>query len=71
MREKIEKFDIVKNCQNSLTGFQTLTHVSFSKPFHFVIVTHESDGLGETAMASRITEAVQALVGDAEEVRNE
>ena len=22
-----------KNCQNSLTGFQTLTHVSFSKPF--------------------------------------
>lgn len=34
-----------KNCQNSLTGFQTLTHVSFSKPFYFVIVTHESDGL--------------------------
>ena len=22
-----------KNCQNSLTGFQTLTHVSFNKPF--------------------------------------
>lgn len=34
-----------KNCQNALTGFQTLTHVSFSKPFYFVIVTHESDGL--------------------------
>lgn len=34
-----------KNCQNSLTGFQTLTHVSFNKPFYFVIVTHESDGL--------------------------
>ena len=34
-----------KNCQNSLTGFQTLTHVSFRKPFYFVIVTHESDGL--------------------------
>ena len=34
-----------KNCQNSLTGFQTLTHASFSKPFYFVIVTHESDGL--------------------------
>ena len=34
-----------KNCQNSLTGFQVLTHVSFNKPFYFVIVTHESDGL--------------------------
>lgn len=34
-----------KNCQNSLTGFQTLAHVSFNKPFYFVIVTHESDGL--------------------------
>ena len=34
-----------KNCQNSLTGFQTLTQVSFNKPFYFVIVTHESDGL--------------------------
>ncbi len=34
-----------KNCQNSLTGFQTLTQVSFSKPFYFVIVTHESDSL--------------------------
>ena len=34
-----------KNCQNSLTGFQTLTHVSFTKPFYFVIVTHESDSL--------------------------
>lgn len=34
-----------KNCQNSLTGFQTLTHVSFSKPFYFVIVTHESGAL--------------------------
>ena len=34
-----------KNCQNSLTGFQTLTHVSFSKPFYFVIVTHNSEAL--------------------------
>lgn len=34
-----------KNCQNSLTGFQTMTHVSFHQPFYFVIVTHESDGL--------------------------
>ena len=34
-----------KNCQNSLTGFQTLAEVSMSKPFYFVIVTHESDGL--------------------------
>ena len=37
--------EFFKNCQNSLTGFQTLTHVSFNKPFYFVIVTHESDGL--------------------------
>ena len=34
-----------KNCQNSLTGFQTLAQVSFNKPFYFVIVTHESDSL--------------------------
>lgn len=34
-----------KNCQNSLTGFQNLIHVSFNKPFYFVIVTHESEGL--------------------------
>ena len=34
-----------KNCQSSLTGFQTLTHVSFSQPFYFVIVTHQSGAL--------------------------
>ncbi len=34
-----------KNCQNSLTGFQTITQLSFNHPFYFVIVTHESDGL--------------------------
>ena len=34
-----------KNCNNSLTGFQTLTEVSLNKPFYFVIVTHESDSL--------------------------
>lgn len=37
--------EFFENCQNSLTGFQTLTHVSFHQPFYFVIVTHESDGL--------------------------
>ncbi len=34
-----------KNCQNSLTGFQTLAQLSFTKPFYFIIVTHESDSL--------------------------
>ena len=34
-----------KNCQNSLTGFQTLVEVSQATPFYFIIVTHESDGL--------------------------
>ena len=34
-----------KNCQNSLTGFQTLVEVSETSPFYFVIVTHESDGI--------------------------
>lgn len=34
-----------KNCQNSLTGFQTLVEVSQTTPFYFIIVTHESDGL--------------------------
>lgn len=38
-----------KNCQNSLTGFQTLVEVSQSAPFYFIIVTHESDGLVKNA----------------------
>lgn len=37
--------EFFKNCSNSLSGFQTLTHVSFNKPFYFVIVTHESGAL--------------------------
>ncbi len=37
--------EFFENCQNSLTGFQTLTHVSFTSPFYFIIVTHESDSL--------------------------
>lgn len=37
--------EFFKNCQNSLTGFQTLAQVSHSVPFYFVIVTHESDSL--------------------------
>lgn len=34
-----------KNCQNALTGFQTLVEISQSSPFYFIIVTHESDSL--------------------------
>lgn len=41
--------EFFKNCQNSLTGFQTLAEVSESTPFYFVIVTHESDGLIKNA----------------------
>lgn len=37
--------EFFKNCQNSLTGFQTLAQVSEDCPFYFMIVTHESDGL--------------------------
>ena len=37
--------EFFKNCANSLSGFQTLTHVSFHQPFYFVIVTHESGAL--------------------------
>lgn len=49
--------EFFKNCQNSLTGFQTLTHVSFTKPFYFVIVTHESDSLiANTSDRSKISD---------------
>ena len=41
--------EFFKNCQNSLTGFQTLVEISESNPFYFVIVTHESDGLIKNA----------------------
>lgn len=44
-----------KNCQNSLTGFQTLTHISFTSPFYFMIVTHESDGLIASTDRKKIT----------------
>lgn len=37
--------EFFKNCQNSLTGFQTLVEVSETSPFYFVIVTHKSDAL--------------------------
>ena len=33
------------NNPNSLTGFQTLTEISQSTPFYFLIVTHESEAL--------------------------
>lgn len=41
--------EFFKNCQNSLTGFQTLVEISESSPFFFIIVTHESDGLIKNA----------------------
>ena len=34
-----------QNNQNALTGFQTLAEISESRPFYFLIVTHESSSL--------------------------
>lgn len=37
--------EFFRNCQNSLTGFQTLAQISEDSPFYFVLVTHESEAL--------------------------
>lgn len=37
--------EFFQNNQNGLTGFQTLTEISESSPFYFLIVTHESGSL--------------------------
>ncbi|MBR4458458.1 MAG: cysteine desulfurase [Clostridia bacterium] len=47
----------------SLTGFQTLVEISASKPFYFMLVTHESKGLfADTATAKKV---FNRFVGDA------
>ena len=34
-----------RNCNGAITGFQTLAELSLNKPFYFMIVTHQSEGL--------------------------
>ncbi len=41
------------NNPNSLTGFQTLAEISLSKPFYFMIITHQSRSLFQNTETSK------------------
>ena len=53
-----------QNNSNTLTGFQTLTEISQSHPFYFLIVTHRSQALFEYVKRDEIKKILNRFVGD-------
>ena len=53
-----------QNNSNTLTGFQTLTEISQSHPFYFLIVTHRTQALFEYVKRDEIKKILNRFVGD-------